>query len=351
MQYPDYRVALHRGIKCLLFGLGLAVLGVTAVLMLRGIFFRQMVTQQTPVYHYTYQPTLRSEMRLKPNHIYAESTLEGDFLCPQTLADTLLLHVSAAFEGEEKALLSMEYTVDSEVVGEMEAGVLWRHSVPLRESQKIENYAQVLSLSETLSVSIAPYEAFARQAIAETGVTPQHIFLRVVLRGTLTADTAYGVLKKPMVIQASMPLLQPTYTMETDVPAAETAQLETVVTQRAPLSKPLLCGCGCVLCIGVGFLVFLQCGTRTYTRNDRLNRRVRLILRQYRHRIVALRDASDLQEFYTRYEVSDMADLIKISREMERPVFYLLPTDHMQNVRDNCFYVQTEAARFLYRIE
>lgn len=346
------KIAMQSGWKHFGYILCIGMLLASISLLVWKLCLRKPISQTIPVNSYTATTEMTTCGILKPNSVYRYNKIETNCY-PTALLQQLAVPIQINLVAQKKAMFGIKYKVIAQVYG-MGPGnditKLWTYEETLLPEQMQTGWDHKIQMQEVIQIEPDRYEQLAKRAVAETKV-PMKTYLNIQLYGEASVKTEDSTDVQPIRMDAVVELQQPVWNVQMN---GKTTKREQVTEQAMVLPElPLgdLVGCICIMLLSGTGLLLLTVKTKPLGREERLNRCTKKILRQYGNHMIALRTEMQPDEYYLQYEVSDIRDLIRIAKEIEHPIFYLISEEHQSIVSENRFYVQTDSTRFVYQIE
>jgi hypothetical protein len=145
----------------------------------------------------------------------------------------------------------------------------------------------------------------------------------------------------------TIPLLEDIF----NITKKETAPITGNITEPIEIPIPvndkiiLLFSLLIVFCI-IGLLIILI-GTESPNAYDILKGKARKLLKNYGSRMIVIQSKTE-QNYLQIYELHSIDDLIKVSDEIQKPVFYL--KDDIDIIKDYAFHVTDGNNLYVYRV-
>lgn len=323
---------------------------ILGILCFRGFGATETIQEEKILYEYTQANGVEYAVNLKPNEVYEVDKLpEGQMYLTEFVKD-INTYFTSTFTGSEAATIKGEYEIVAQVAGyvteqEIKTDV-WSKNFVLVPKQSFEGEGTDYKVEKTVSVNYQSYDEFAR-AVAEVTKVNLPMELRVIMTGNMSANTAYGVVEKPIQTSVVIPLGSSYFTMTTDGEAENKDSMKETVEIIVPVGGTMMIIYG--ILIGVVIIVFIGICLLVGELNleDTNRKKIKRILTTYGSRMIGVDDIAE-EGYKTTYKLKSIEDLIKIADEIEKPLLYKYRKDELQI---NNFYVMDEDVLYTWRIE
>lgn len=289
------------------------------------------------LYSYYQQAGIAYNIGLKPNNLYDSSFLGEGMVYLSQLVDSINATFNYQFKGESEADLKGDY----EIVGILEGyqgekdsyKILWTKRYVLQAKTSFTAKNNVYTISSKIPVAYNDYRTFADNLAKELYISA-NVKLTVQMNVHLQAVTEKGLLEENLSPGLVMSLNAPYFEITKNQDGMKTGAIQQTEKTMAPVNLRKLLGFGLVLVLTVAALIYLLLFTSVTVTRDFAEKKLKKIYKKYGNRMVALRGFPETVGHH--YEVKSIEDLIKLSDETGRPVFYRYQEDAKEI---NRFYI------------
>ena len=306
-------------------------------------------TEEVMIYNYSFQPGLTYEVHLIENELYDDTIQEEGAIYIKNLLDYIKVDFSTSYQGSEVIPLDMEYMMNASVIGYSSNNDsrldYWKKDFPLLEKQTIHMESDNIQEEETLKLELARYENFAQEANKITGVNLS-TELVISMIGNITAITPSGMKETPFDITMSIPLQENLFEIKKGDMQSTSEKFTDSIVHTLPLDIKYIVLIGIIitlLIIGVLSTIFF---IYEPSLQEILRSEVKKIVNNHGSRMVAL-GHSPGKTFEHTYEVTSIKDLLILSDEMQKPIYYI--ADENEFVKDNVFHVEDKGDLYIYK--
>lgn len=304
--------------------------------------------EEVLLYNYTFQPNLSYEVHLIENELYDTIQEEGAIYIKNIL-DYIKIDFSTDYQASEIIPLDMEYTVIASVIGynsNNESRLdYWKKDFPLLEKKTLHIESNNLQNEKSFKLELDTYEKFATEANKLTGV---NMSTEVVISmiGSITATTVYGIKETPFDINMSIPLQQNLIEITKGDIQSTTDKFTESIVHTLPLEiKYIVLICIIIVLLIIGLLLaFFKIDEPLQFEICRSE--VKKIVKNYGSRMIALQNSPN-KTFDHTYEVTSIKDLLILSDEMQKPMYYIAHADEF--VKDYMFHVEDKGDLYTYK--
>ena len=326
------------------------------ILLLGSLFY--MVRQLTGtitrsieehLFEGTITPYSEYTITLKENDYITEKEIPQGSKYIRALMDNLKLDMGITYIGSEEAQVSGNYKIYARIVGYQSAGnnseTIWYKEVPLYEKE-ISQVGVQLKVGEEFPVKLETYEALVTQANSDFGVSLSYDF-SVRMEGKLEVESESGILELPFESFVSIPLNNSIFEVTTSesTPTSNHISQWTKVEEPRPRKYVPFSIVG--ILIGIVAMVVLIFLTQNPSEEDLRKKKWCQELRNHKSRMVELTCMPKLQAQQI-YMVNSLEDLIKLSDEIQMPIFYI--SDDENIIADNSMFIIKGEQLYLFHV-
>lgn len=331
----------------------LITLGIGILVGVGGVVYivnnPKTITKEEVVFHYTFQPDLTYEVHLKDNDIYDDTVQPEGAIYIKNILDYIVVDIGATNETSQVATIDMEYILNASVIGfstnNENRNDYWVKNFPLSNKETVHIESDYLEKRETLKIYLDKYEKFAEEANKLTGINISNE-LKVSMLGNITVTTTYGVKETPFDIHMILPLQNNLIEITKSDLQPVTNDMKEVTEYTLPLNvKYIVLLCTLIILFTVGF-IFSMLRIYEPLQEDMIRNEVYKLLKNHGSRMVALQYSPN-KKFKHTYEVSCIKDLLVLSDELQKPIYYVI--DDQKLVKENSFYVEDASDIYIYK--
>lgn len=282
--------------------------------------------EEKTVYQYTCQPKAEYLVHIHENSVYEGTVQEENLNYSKKLLDYIEVKFGTEFQGSEGAETEFVYHITAQVQGfenlKGEAPVVnWRKNFELAKETKNITSDTNFTEEKTVRFNLDEYDAFALEAREVTGMELSSQVV-VLLEGNLNISTKYGNLSTPIQASITVPLQDEVFsiTKEEITPINDNI----ISNYEVPLKgNPALIVLFSVLlgaCI-IGIL-FILLATEAPNAYDLLKAKTKKLIKNYGSRMIVIQNKTE-QNYLQTYELGSIEDLIKVSDEIQKPIYYM----------------------------
>lgn len=305
--------------------------------------------EEVLLYNYTFQPNLSYEVHLKENDLY-ENTQQGEgAIYIKNILNFIKINFNTNYQASEVVPLDMEYTVMASIIGYSSSNGgrtdYWSKDFPLSKNKTFHVESNNLQEEKYIKLKLDSYEKFAGEANKITGVNlSTELVIRMI--GNITATTPYGIKNTPFDMSMSIPLQENLI----EITKGNMQAIQDNFTERIVHTLPLeikyivlICIIIVLLITGLVFSIFF---IYEPLQQEILRSEVKKIIKNNGSRMIALQNSPN-KTFDHTYEVASLKDLLILSDEMQRPIYYIVDAD--EGAKDYVFHVEDKTDLYIYK--
>lgn len=327
-----------------------------------GIFFfiasiiryctnRPSKSNQVVEYQYSNQVLPSYLVNIKENSVFDSRTLEEELEYTKKLLDSITILFDNQFEASSSSTVEYSYNIVGEVRGYKGTGdkkkVYWTKRYPYVEKNNEKKEGKKLQFQDEVIVTLEEYETFVKQARIETGYD-LGAELCVKMEGYMRVDSDYGQKEGPIHASVTIPLNQDSFTI---TKSQDDPHKEQVVRQEEvilPFNYIKMVGYVIGIFLMLSGVVILLKYAQEPTEQDKIYKRVKKIWQEYGSRIVKIQDTNQ-EEIETFCDLSSIEDIIKISDELQQPIYY---SERKEKGKEYFYFrIQDKTKEYQYCIE
>ncbi|MBB2182464.1 hypothetical protein H0486_06190 [Lachnospiraceae bacterium MD1] len=335
------------------YGIIIGILAIAAYIgfrLVRELTSDKVIQEEHTLYQYTLQPKADYLVHIKENIVY-DGTIQGEGLeYSRNLLDYIEVNFSTEYQSSDIAELQLEYQINAYVNGYKYINdgkaINWSKLFPLTDKRRVAVSDSYLYEEAKVEFGLDDYEAFATEAKMVTGM---NISTEVVvcMEGTLSIVTPNGNLSTPVASSISLPILESIFTINKSGVDPVNDMIVDQVDVTVPINYKLVTLFAVLFFICIIAIIILLLITEAPGTYDILIAKSRKLIKNYGSRMIAIHNKPE-QKFRQTYELNSINDLIKISDEIQKPIFYQY--DEISIIEDFMLHVIDGDNLYLYHI-
>lgn len=315
----------------------------------RALMDKETVKQSEVITKFNNKPEITYNVYTKPSVLYSDNKLPEDIGYFGSMIDYITVSIQNQFAGTDQAEIKGDYTIHGVIVG-LEPGAeeptaAWNKEFPVVSKKTFQVTEQNYILSQNANIDYNHYSEFADQIDELTGYDTDHR-LRVSMHINYTITTKDGQVSDELHPTLIIPLGEKYFKItKTDIDVKESVISETIEV-KAPVDSGKMIAFSAigVFCFISLFLLLFK--TTEPTTTDLRRKCIKRLLKNYGKRLVAVTE-NIVHDSLSICNVHSMDDMVKISDEIERPIFYVYQSD-ITDISE--FFIIELKQAYLYRI-
>lgn len=318
------KIKLKKQTKAYLYFTFAMIMVICIVALSRETIFRHENEKTITSESFVNRPSISYTVNLKPNPIFENNTLPEGNSYIGSIIDYININFQDELVGQSKAQISGDYTIKAQIIANNSDGEksekVWDKTYILSPKKQFEVNESVIKLSSDTPINYATYNSFAEQANAELKISTSNI-LRVEMNINYTVKTNEGLKMESFNQGLTIPLGTSFVPIRKDALEEKTIRIEKTILEKAPINYFKIIIISIMLVLAIILLILLKTKIKEPTLNELTENKIQKILKEHGNRLVAI-DSKIPNDIENSITVHSMEDLIKISDEIERPVFY-----------------------------
>lgn len=301
------------------------VMAMLLFFLISDLIYPKEIKVEKDLYNYNIKPSTNYEVKLKPNALYDVNIMGENKIYFSEIIDTINANFSYLYNGNEKCIIAGSYNITALMEGYItnsdETNItIWQKPFNIISSTnfKLNNNKHIIS--KDININFNDYNTLAKKII-DNIKTPSQVRLVVTMNVDINANTNNGVIKessKPSItipLNTSMLEISKIGIEEKEDKITETIIEKVPVNNFAILIYTIF---AIITLIGVIYtLIFIQVEKVVKTEKE-----IKKIFKNHGTRLVALLNEINYKKIEDIYSVKNIEDLVKISDELEKPIFY-----------------------------
>jgi hypothetical protein len=317
----------------------------------REVNVHKVKNEEKTAYQYTCQPKAEYLVHIHENSVYEGTVQEENLNYSKKLLDYIEVKFGTEFQGSEEAETEFIYHITAQVQGfenlKGEAPVVnWRKNFELaKETKKITSETNFTE-EKTVRFNLDEYDAFALEAREVTGMELSSQVV-VLLEGNLNISTKYGNLSTPIQASITVPLQDEVFSITKEEIAPINDNI--INNYEVPLkgSATLIFLFSVLLGASIIGILFILLATEAPNAYDLLKTKTKKLIKNYGSRMIVIQNKTE-QNYLQTYELGSIEDLIKVSDEIQKPIYYM--KDDIDIIGDYLLEVADGDSLYVYHI-
>lgn len=310
---------------------------------------REYIEEKQAIRSFSNSPTVVYSVQVKPNPIYNGAKLPESQGYFKSIVDSITVNIKNKYMGEEKAKLKGDYTLRGEITGleqsPDEPTVAWQKQFTLIPKKTFETTENEFLLSQDYKIDFDHYNNFAEQVNALTGYDSSN-YLKVYMDINYRVTTKDGEIAENIKPALVIPLGLDYFKITKEGVEEKKSEIVKTVQVRAPLNIPKLLILSIISLLCIIALFILKYKTAEPSPEDYHMKKMKKLLREYGKRLVSV-ETDMIEEISSICRVHSMGDMVKISDEIERPIFYV----HQDNIcAIKKFFIIEDHKAYIYKV-
>lgn len=330
-----------------------ALIIITAILFI--IQFKESrnyktLEKENKLYTYNLASDIKYNVKLFENSIYDKTTLPQGEIYISSLVDDIELSLSNKFSGSDRAKILGKYNITATVKGNISeqnvTKVLWSKLFILKEDTEFSTFNSNKEIIENLTLDYDWYNNLSKEIYENTKIITSNV-IELVMNIEYKIETKYGTVNEVIKPTIIIPIGSQYFSTISSNLDEKTGDFKIIdkITINPNFRMIILCRIiiGFILCVIIALPIF----TIKPSEYDMYIKKINIIFKNYAKILVGIENSNNLDSDNIFY-VKSFEDLIKISDEIEKPIFYNFSENigHM-----NKFYIINENTSYLYYIK
>jgi|GEM_PF-2822813 len=291
---------------------------------------KKEVTEETRVLaSFSNTPGVSYQVYLKENALYNDTVQPEDIGYFTSLLD----HIEVTFENKYKGADGAEYKGDYTIKGEITGWELgadnptpaWTKQFAIKPKKTFSTNDNELIISQSADIDFNHFNSFVAGVRELTGYSTTYS-LKVFMAINYTITTEKGEISESLQPSITIPLGEKYFKISKSGMEEKKNDITEIVQVPVPLDyiKISLLSTLSLLCL-ILLILFILAGEPTLT--DLQRKQVKKILKNHGKRLVALGENLLVSESQLQCYVNSIDDIVRLSDEIERPIFYEYRSD------------------------
>jgi hypothetical protein len=308
------------------------------------------VDKETELYDYVISSNTKYNVKLFNNTIFENNTLPQDGVYITSLVDDIELNIINTFSGNEKVKIKGKYDITATmkgIIAEQDiTKVIWSKLFKLKNNMQ---FYVTNDKNETIENLIIDYDWFSNisKEINESTKISTNNVLEVTMNIEYDVETKHGIVKEianpTVIIPLSSNYFTPTSSNIADIANNIKKTDKEIIEPNHTIINIYRIFIAIILII----IILLFTYTVKPSEYDMYIKKINNIFKNYSKLLVGVKSSNNL-EYNNIYYVKNFNDLIKISEEIEKPIFYS-DTENLSNI--NKFYIINENVIYIYYVK
>ena len=323
------KIKINKNLKMVVISLlTLLVLG-SSFLLYKELNNPKFEEHTNPIYSYSNKSTIDYRVFLKPNNLYDKNYLEEGLLYISEYVDYIKADFNYEFHGERDASISGDYNIIARIqayMGEDEKRItIWEKDFPLM-NKNFKTEERIISINENINIGLDEYVDFVTE-INESSKINSQTALILMMNVNLKGDTDKGPIEETVLSNLYIPINTPMFQIDGENYIEKDDAIVETTNVAIPIDRNKMILFGAIIGISILILVYLIFFASIAAVKDPFDKELSRIFKKYGDRLVALNNHKDLSN--PNY-IKSIEDLIKISDEINQPIFYRYSEDYKE---------------------
>jgi hypothetical protein len=316
-------------------------------LILNEVMKKEITEENQVMSSFSNTPGISYQVFLKENALYTETTLSEDIGYFSNLIDHIEINFENKYQGEPGTAYKGDYMIIGQIVG-LENGTeeylpAWTKQFNITSKKVFQSTDDQLTISHSTNIDYNHFNTFTEEVEKLIGYNSP-CMMKILMRINYTITTSEGEVTGSLEPAVTIPLGESYFKIVKS--GFDEVKEDITKTVEVPVpydyAKIILFSTICLLCF---ISLFLLLSSSEPTATDLQRRRIKKLLKIHGNRIVAIENALIYSSLDLCF-VHSMADIVKISDEIERPIFYAYKDDPAEIYE---FFVIDKEKVYLYR--
>lgn len=306
--------------------------------------------KETKLYNYNLSSDIKYNVKLFDNSIYDENILPQDRVYISSVVDDIELSFTNKFFGSERAKILGKYNITATVKGNIseqnESKVLWSKSFILKNDTKFATLSSKEQIIENLILDYDWFNNLSKEIYESTKILTANV-IELVMNIEYNVETKYGMVKESINPTIIIPIGSNYFSTISSNLNEKTGDIKTIDKLIVDPNFAMIALCRIIIAILLLGIVILFIFTINPSEYDMYLKKIDKIFKNYSKLLVGINNSNNL-DCDNIFYVKSFEDLIKISDEIEKPIFY----NFSENIVDmNKFYIINENTSYIYYVE
>lgn len=307
------------------------------------------VNTESKLYSYTFFSDIKYEVKLLDNDIFDSMTLPQGGFYISSFTDDIKINFISRMTGDEKAKITGKYNITALLKGNIseqnEIKTLWSKAYIFKKDINFSNMSAEKQIIENITLDYDKYYNLSKEINEITKVLTSNI-IEIMMNIEYNIETSHGTIKETLNPTISIPLSTNYFSAASSNLNDKTGSIKKtdVITEEPNFTLIILYRVLIGIIIIIAALLFFM--TAKPSEHDIYINKIKRIFRSYNNLLIGINRFESL-ECDNVYYVKSMEDLIKISDEIEKPIFY----NNSSNIGDiNEFYIINDNTSYIYSV-
>lgn len=309
-----------------------------------------IVEKENKLYSYKISPNIKYNVNLFDNNIFDNNSLPQGGTYISSLVDKIDLNISSALSGNKKSRISGKYNITATIKGNIssqnEPKTLWSKRIILRDDTNFVTMGNDKEITENLSIDYNWYSNMVKEVNESINVSTTNI-LEIAMNVEYDIDTDHGKIKETANPTIIIPIGSNYFTLNSSNTNEKIGDIKK--TDKLTLNPDFKIITLYRILIGIILivLILLLIFTTNPSEYDIYVKKINNIFKNYSKLLVGIVSFNNLN-CDNIYYVKSFDDLVKISDEIEKPIFYN-DSKNIENISE--FYIINMNSIYIYYIE
>lgn len=301
------------------------------------------------LYNYNCSSDIKYSVKLLENSIFDTQILPQNGFYMPSFVDDMAINFTHQMTGDKKAKIIGKYNIVGTVKGTIsdqnQINTLWSKEFIFKPDIAFSNVSSSKQISEDFILDYSYYNSLSKE-INEITKIPSSNMIEITMNIDYTIETEHGNIKEVLSPTITIPLSTNYFSVLTTNLDSKTGDIKKTDITTIPPNSMLIVFYRIIIGIIIIIILLLFFMAAKPSDYDIYINRIKKIFKNYGKLLIGINSYEDT-EYDKIYYVRSIEDLIKISDEVEKPIFY----DNSENVGDiNEFYIIDSKISYIYKL-
>jgi len=304
---------------------------------------------ETKLYNYNVSSDIKYNVKLFDNSIYDKKILPQDGFYISSIVDDIELSFTNKFSGSEISKIFGKYNITATVKGNIseqnEIKMLWSKFFILKNDTEFSNLSSKKQIVENLILDYDWFNNLSKEIYESTKILTSN-FIELVMNIEYNVETKHGIVKEIINPTIIIPIGSNYFSTISSNLNEKTGDIKKIDKIIIDPNFTLIISCRIIIAILLLAIIALFIFTTNPSEYDMYIKKINKIFKNYSKLLVGINNSTNL-DCDNIFNVNSFDDLIKISDEIEKPIFYNF-SENIGNM--NKFYIINENTSYIYYV-
>ena len=307
------------------------------------------IDTEVKLYNYNYSSDIKYSVKLLDNNIFDTQVLPQDGFYMPSFVDDMALSFTHKLTGDKEAKITGKYNIVGTLKGTIsdqnQVNTLWSKKFTFKPDTAFSDVTLSKELFEDFILDYSYYNSLSKE-INEITKIPTSNLIEITMNIEYTIETEHGSIKETINPTIAIPLSTNYFSVLNTNLDNKTGDIKKTDIATIPPNSKLIVFYRILIGIIIIIILLLFFMTTKPTDYDIYINKVKKIFKNYGKLLIGINNYEDL-EYEKIYYIKSIEDLIKISDEIEKPIFYN-NSDIIGNINE--FYIIDSKISYIYSL-